>query len=78
MLRKVSHPAMTVTKSSLIPRKPTGIGAQYFLYRYGTKCDHHRKGLKANEGADRRNYCEVGELTGSSRIKLHYFQIVLS
>src|SRR5665213_2564294 len=45
-----------VTKLSLIPRKPTRIGLQYFLYRHGTKCDHLRKGLKFNEGADRRNH----------------------
>jgi len=45
-----------VTNPSLISRKPTGIAARYFLYRYGTKCDHLRKGLKFNEGEDRRNH----------------------
>ena len=44
---------IAVTNPSLIPLKPTRIGVQYFLYRYGTKCDHVRKGLKANEGEDR-------------------------
>jgi hypothetical protein len=45
-----------VTIPSPIPPKPTGIALQYFLYRYCTKCDHHRKGLKVNEGVDRRNH----------------------
>ena len=61
----------------LISLKPTRIGSQYFLYRHGTKCDHLHKDLKANEGTDRRNYCETGELTGSSWIKLHNFLVVL-
>jgi len=41
------------TNPSLIPRKPTGIAGWYFLYRYGTKCDHKRKGLKVNKREDR-------------------------
>ena len=41
-----------VTNPSPILRKPTGIGLEYFVYRYGTKCDHVRNELNINEGED--------------------------
>jgi hypothetical protein len=47
-----NHYKKVVTNPSLNPRKATGIGLQYFLYRYGTKCTHLRKELKFNEGED--------------------------
>jgi hypothetical protein len=41
-----------VTNPSPIPRKLTGIGGQYFLYRCGTKSTYQRKRMIANEGGD--------------------------
>jgi len=41
------------TNPSLIPRKPTGIGGRYFLYRKSAQSDYLRKVLYVNEGEDR-------------------------
>jgi hypothetical protein len=43
-----------VTKLGLIPRKPTGIGGQYFLYRHEIAFTFLCYELKIKEGADGR------------------------
>ena len=52
----VNRTSNPVTNPVLIPRKSTKTAGRYFLYRYCTKCTHLRKGLKFNEGGDRRNH----------------------
>ena len=47
-----------ITNPSLIPRKPTRIGPQYFLYRKSNQSDYLHNELKVNEGEDRRNHRE--------------------
>ena len=50
---KSRYTKFVVTNPSLIPRKPTRIGPQYFLYRKSAQSDYLRNGLKVNEVEDR-------------------------